>query len=81
MERGGQAQALRARSRGIGKRLPDDIVAFLETDPGLEFLGYSPEDQVVGDLYLREENGRSVTFAELSPLDRSELLFDLSQLF
>ena len=64
----------------IGKALRGGFLAMLETEPGLAFLTSRPLDQTVGDLSLRRSSGGPATFAELDPIDASELIRDVELL-
>ncbi len=65
----------------IGKRLPGGYIALLRTEPGLDFLGYRPDEQTLGELYLTNEAGGKARFADLSPVCMSEIFYDVSLLF
>jgi hypothetical protein len=64
----------------IGKRLPGGYVALLRTEPGLDFLGYRPDEQTLGELYLTVEGGGKAHFSDLSAVSMSEIFYDVSLL-
>jgi len=67
------------RDYQLGKSLRDGM-ALLETDPGLDFLASRPQDQTLGEISFYCATRHPATFGDLSAIEASELLRDITLL-
>jgi hypothetical protein len=67
------------RDYQLGKSTRDGM-ALLHTEPGLDFLSSRPEEQTLGEISFYCATRTPATFGDLSPIEASELLRDITLL-
>ncbi len=67
------------RDYQLGKSVHDGM-ALLETEPGLDFLATRPEEQTLGEISFFSGTRSPVTFGDLTAIEGSELLRDITLL-